>query len=134
LFGNWLNGVNKKDKERIRIGVSAFCWSIWTTRNDIVFNKQKGTNFLQVILRAAHWIQLWAYLLPEEQRDIMVTGCNHLLTVTRDCYFQATGWRHVRRIEDEYSLYNFHLCLVDPCCDLRYCMIVISIYFEHLFE
>jgi hypothetical protein len=87
MFGNWLNGVNKKDKERIRIGVSAICWSIWTTRNDIVFNKQKETNFLQVILRAAHWIQLCAYLLPEEQRDIMVTGCNYLLTVTRDCYF-----------------------------------------------
>jgi hypothetical protein len=100
MFGNWLNGVNKKDKEHIHIGVSAICWSIWTSRNDIVFNKQKGTNFLQVILRAAHWIQLWAYLLPEEQRDTMATGCNHLLMVTRDCYFQATGWRHIRRIED----------------------------------
>jgi hypothetical protein len=46
MFGNWLNGVNKKDKERIRIGISAVCWSIWTTRNDIIFNRQTGTNFL----------------------------------------------------------------------------------------
>jgi hypothetical protein len=49
MFGNWLNGVNKQDKARIRIGISAVCWSIWTTRNDITFNKQTGTNFLQVI-------------------------------------------------------------------------------------
>jgi hypothetical protein len=33
LFGNWLNGVDKKAKERIRIGVSALCWSIWRCRN-----------------------------------------------------------------------------------------------------
>jgi hypothetical protein len=100
MFGNWLNGVKKNDKEHIRIGISAICWSIWTSRNDIVFNKQKGTNFLQVIIRAAHWIQLWAYLLPEDQRDTMAIGCNRILTVTRDCYFQATGWRHTRGIQD----------------------------------
>jgi hypothetical protein len=49
IFGNWLNGVDKHDKARKRIGVSALCWSIWTCRNSIVFDKQKGTNFLQVI-------------------------------------------------------------------------------------
>jgi hypothetical protein len=100
MFGNWLNGVNKKDKFYIRIGVSAICWSIWTSRNDIIFNKQKGTNFLQVILRAAHWLQTWACLLPADQRDTMATGCNRLLEVTQDCYFQATGWRHISRILD----------------------------------
>ena len=99
MFGNCLNGVNKQDKDHIRIGISALCWSIWTSRNNILFNKQKGTNFLQVILRAAHWIQLWAYLLPEDQWDIMDIGCNRLLAVARDYYFQATGWRHIKRIE-----------------------------------
>jgi hypothetical protein len=56
-----------------------------------VFNKQKGDNFLQVILRAAHWIQLCAYLLPENQRDTMDIGCNRILTVARDYCFQDTG-------------------------------------------
>jgi hypothetical protein len=28
MFGNWLNGADKTDKARIRIGVSALCWSI----------------------------------------------------------------------------------------------------------
>jgi hypothetical protein len=78
MFGKWLNGVNKHDKARIRIGISALCWSIWTCRNDMVFNKQKSTNFLQVIRRAAHWIQLWALLLPEISGRIWLldaTGC-----------------------------------------------------------
>jgi hypothetical protein len=78
IFGNWLNGVQKMDKARIRIGVSAICWSIWTCRNDMIFYKQKGTNFLQVILRAVHWIQLWVYLLPEDQRELM-TAVSRLL-------------------------------------------------------
>jgi hypothetical protein len=67
MFSNWLNGVDKTDKARIRIGVSALCWSIWTCRNNFVFNKHVGTNFLQVIRMAAHWIQLWSMLLPEDQ-------------------------------------------------------------------
>jgi hypothetical protein len=40
-LGNWLNGVNKNGKAYIRIGISAIYWSIWTCRNDIIFNKQK---------------------------------------------------------------------------------------------
>jgi hypothetical protein len=56
MFSNWLNGVDKTDKARICIGVSALCWSIWTCRNNFVFNKHVGTNFLQVIRMAAHRI------------------------------------------------------------------------------
>ena len=98
MFGNWLNGVPKSDKDRIHIGVSALCWSIWLTRNDIIFNRSKGTNFLQVIFRAVHWIQQWAYLLPEVQRKDMDIGCNRLLMVAHDFYFLVTGWRHINRI------------------------------------
>jgi hypothetical protein len=99
MFGNWLNGVPKLDKLKIRIGISAICWSIWRTRNDLVFNNLKSTNFLQVILRAVHWIQQWACLMPEDQRQDMVIGCNRLLMVTQDFYFRVTGWRHINRIE-----------------------------------
>jgi hypothetical protein len=30
MFSNWLNGVDKTDKARMHIGVSALRWSIWT--------------------------------------------------------------------------------------------------------
>jgi hypothetical protein len=99
MFGNWLYGVPKKDKNKIRIGISAICWTIWNTRNDMIFNNQEATNFLQVILRAVHWIQLWDFLLPEDERKDMDTGCNRLLAVTQDFYHRATGWRHKNRIE-----------------------------------
>jgi hypothetical protein len=39
MIGRWLNGVSKDDKPKIRIGVSALCWAIWRTRNNIIFTK-----------------------------------------------------------------------------------------------
>jgi two-component response regulator (ARR-B family) len=98
MFGRWLNGVRKDDKQKIRIGVSAICWAVWRTRNDIIFNKQNGTNFLQVIRRATHSIQQWVFLLPVEHQEDMVIGCNRMLVVAHDFFFQATGWRHLNRI------------------------------------
>ncbi|KAK1613065.1 hypothetical protein QYE76_036738 [Lolium multiflorum] len=38
--------------------------------------------------------------LPADQRDSLAIGCNRLLTVTQDFYFQATGWRHTSRLKD----------------------------------
>jgi hypothetical protein len=78
MFGNWLNRVDKTDKVRIRIGVSALYWSIWTCQNNFVFNKHIGTNFLQVIRMTAHWIQLWSLFLLEDQQEPIVTRYNRL--------------------------------------------------------
>jgi hypothetical protein len=124
MFGNWLNGLQRIDKDRIRIGVSALCWSICRTRNDIVFNKQNGTNFLQVIRRAAHWVQLWVFLLPEDQWEDMVTGCNRLLMVAQDFFFYATGWQHINRLGNGYWPFVPHFSLVDSCFDLIRYLIV----------
>ena len=99
MFENWLNGIDKNTKARIRIGVSALVWSIWNCRNNIVFNRKDSTKFLQVIHMAVHWIQLWRFMLPEDQRELMVAGCNRLLTVAQDFFYQAT-WRPINRIQD----------------------------------
>jgi hypothetical protein len=48
LFGNWLNGVTKKNKGHIRVGVCALLWAIWNVRNDFIFNKKNFPSFLQV--------------------------------------------------------------------------------------
>jgi hypothetical protein len=76
MFGNWLNGIDKDTKARIRMGVSAVCWAIWNCQNNIIFNKQTGFNFLQVIRMAAHGIHLWSYILLVGQRDPMAIGCS----------------------------------------------------------
>jgi hypothetical protein len=99
LFGNWLNGIDKKTKERIRVGVCALVWTIWNCRNEVVFNRCANPNFLQVIHRAASLIHLWSYLLPVEQRGPMDIGCNRMMAVVRAIFNQG-GWLHSRRIED----------------------------------
>jgi hypothetical protein len=54
LFGNWLNGVAKKDKDHIRVGVCALLWAIWNVRNNFTFNKRSYPSFLQVIPLVTH--------------------------------------------------------------------------------
>jgi hypothetical protein len=49
-------------------------------------------NFMQVIHMATFWIEEWSLLLSEDQRELIVSGCNRLLIVTRDFYRRA-GWR-----------------------------------------
>jgi hypothetical protein len=98
MFGNWLNGVDKVTKNKIRIGTSAVCWSMWNGRNDIIFNRKNGASFLQVIRLAVYWIQLWSLLLPVDRRESMVSGCNHLWTVAQD-FFNQGGWQHTRRLD-----------------------------------
>ena len=98
MFGNWLNGVDKKTKARIRIGVSAICWSIWNCRNNLVFNRKTNFHVLQVIHTAVHWIQLWAFLLPSDQRQLMDTGCTRLLLVAQE-FFSRQSWQHIRRLQ-----------------------------------
>ena len=99
MFGNWLNGIDKLTKARIRIGVAAICWSIRNCRNNVVFNRSKIFHILQVINMAAHWIQLWAYLLLSDQREFIVTGCTRLLMVAQDI-FGGASWQHINRIKD----------------------------------
>jgi hypothetical protein len=99
MFGNWLNGVSKSAKARIRIGVCALVWAIWNCRNDIIFNNANISPFMQVINRTSHWITSWAFLLPEDQRGYMDSGCTRLMAVVRAIFSQG-GWRHANRIED----------------------------------
>jgi hypothetical protein len=97
MFGNWLNGIAKKDKGFIRIGVCALLWAIWKVRNDFIFNKTAFPSFLQVIPLTTHWIHMWSFLQPAEERLAMDIGCNRMATVARDLYSRC-GWRCDRRL------------------------------------
>jgi hypothetical protein len=50
MFRNLLNGVPKKDKKHIRVGVCAVLWSIWKIRNDYIFTKQVFHHFCRLYL------------------------------------------------------------------------------------
>jgi hypothetical protein len=49
-FENWLNKIDYRFKEHIRVGATAFIWSLWLCRNDKNFN-DKYSSILQVIYR-----------------------------------------------------------------------------------
>jgi hypothetical protein len=98
MFGNWLNGIDKKSKEQIRMGICFLMWAIWNCHNYIVFNKSKNTHFLQVIRMVTHWIHEWSYLLSEPQRAHMDSGCSQLETVARAIYNQG-AWQLSKRIQ-----------------------------------
>jgi uncharacterized C2H2 Zn-finger protein len=48
MFGNWLNGIDKKPKARIRVGVCGLLWAIWSCRCDMIFNRAKGDFFFRL--------------------------------------------------------------------------------------
>jgi hypothetical protein len=97
LFGTWLNGISKSEKVNIRVGVCALIWTIWHVRNEFIFNESKFLSFLQVIPLATHWIHMWSFLRPVEQRQDMDIGSKHLATVVGDIYSRF-GWRSDRRL------------------------------------
>jgi len=45
MFTGWVEWINRKLKSQILVGASSFCWAIWLTRNDIVFDKVVAPSF-----------------------------------------------------------------------------------------
>jgi hypothetical protein len=116
MFGNWLNGIDNKDKARIHIGVSAFRWSIWKCRNNIVFNKTRCTNFFAGY-QFGFPQDLSLVLLSVDQWEPIVYGCNRLLAAAHDIY-SLPSWRYSSRLQDRYLLDASFTSLVDSCIDL----------------
>ena len=86
FFHDWLDGVVPQTAAQIRVGACALLWAIWNCQNDVAFNKQNITNFLQVIFRASTWICTWSLLSHTDHRAHMAIGCNRWETVARDTY------------------------------------------------
>ena len=97
FFHDWLNGVAPQTAAQIRVGACALLWPIWNCRNDVAFNRQNITNFLQVIFRASTCIRAWSMLSHTNHREHMAIGCNRWETVARDTY-NRYGWRSSNRL------------------------------------
>jgi hypothetical protein len=59
LFDTWSNILRGSFKRQILDVASAFCWALWLSRNDIVFDKAPIKTFLQVLYRGTHWLRYW---------------------------------------------------------------------------
>jgi hypothetical protein len=45
LFGPWLKSFSRKQRALVLIGVATFCWALWISRNEMVFQKSKFKSF-----------------------------------------------------------------------------------------
>jgi hypothetical protein len=41
MYGHWLNNFSANIKFQVIVGVGVICWTVWLSRNDIVFNQKK---------------------------------------------------------------------------------------------
>jgi hypothetical protein len=60
--------------------------------NNTVSNMTGAFHILQVIVLTIHWIQLRSFILPSDEPQIMVSGCNYLgITACIYLYRVASG-------------------------------------------
>ena len=97
LFGTWLTSVEPNIAGHIWIGICALLWAIWNCKNDMIFNRQHFSTFLQVIFRATAWICTWSLLTPMDSREPLVTRCTQWKMVAWDIFNQF-GWRSHNRV------------------------------------
>jgi hypothetical protein len=99
LFDPWLTSFSHKQRALVLIGVAAFCWALWLSRNEVVFQKSKSRSFLQVMFRGTFWIRSWSILSREEGRNALKEGCLWLETIALE-FFKGSGWNFLKRIQD----------------------------------
>ena len=108
IFIGWLEGINRKLKSQILVGASAICWTIWLTRNDIVFDKAVAPSYLQAIFRGTYWTKFWSLLQKEEEdRHLMKMGCKTIETVVMDV-FARYGWSFSNRLPFQQRTWSFY--------------------------
>ena len=69
-FGSWLSKFQTNNKRLILVGTSALLWAIWKCRNDIIFDKKKINDRMEIVKMICNWISDWVVLQkndPEEK-------------------------------------------------------------------
>jgi hypothetical protein len=99
MFGSsWTNQARGKLKRQLLAGASAFCWAIWLTRNDVVFDKSPIKSFIQVLYRGTHWHHYWSLLEKHDQdKESINLECRKLEMVAMQIYADHR-WRFSNRI------------------------------------
>jgi hypothetical protein len=97
ILGNWLHGIDNRDRVHIRVGAIALIWSLWLCRNNMVFDA-KISSPMQVIYQCAHLLREWSTLQKPEHRDLYMEVCSRLEQVAKEIFTQH-GWHHRLRIQ-----------------------------------
>jgi hypothetical protein len=91
LLGPWLRSFSNKQRNKVLVGVAAFCWVVWLCRNEVVFQRSNFNSVLQVMFRGTYWIRNWSILSKDEERNISKECCRWLEIMTLE-FFHKNGW------------------------------------------
>ena len=86
LFGTWLQGLKRRQKNIMFPGLCALLWAVWLSRNDIVFQKTQKQTVLQILFRATYFTRMWAILQKEEDRKTVIDACRALEVTAMDIF------------------------------------------------
>jgi hypothetical protein len=85
-------------KRQLLIGTSAFCWAIWLSRNDVMFDKTPIKSFMQILYREMYWLHFWSQLQSDDQDKEKITkACQKLEVVAMQIFFDH-AWKWSNRI------------------------------------
>jgi hypothetical protein len=97
VFSEWVQRMNEKDKKLLYVGLGAMVWSIWLSRNDLVFNKTPISSYMQVMFRVTYWTRTWAVFQKEESQRFLRMACWLMETLTMGI-FTKYGWWSSNRL------------------------------------
>jgi hypothetical protein len=98
FFNSWLKTGNNDFNRGLLVAASALCWSLWITRNEIVFDKCRPKSFLQVLFRGTHWLRQWAQLQRHESARLQLVDVCRLIESSSLELFASPGWSSALRI------------------------------------
>jgi hypothetical protein len=91
LYGSWLNQFGGKLKRQVLVGASAFCWVIWLSKNDMIFDKSSIKTFMQVLYRGTHWLRFWAQIKRHDQDKVVIRVACRLMEIIAMKFFIDHG-------------------------------------------
>jgi hypothetical protein len=98
MFGTWLHQFGGTLKRQVLAGASTFCWAIWLSRNELIFDKSPMKTFMQVLYRGTHWLWSWPQMERHDQdKEVIRVECCRLETIAMEIYVDH-GWRFSNRI------------------------------------
>ena len=105
MSSTWLLDIDAKQRKLILVGVAALCCVIWHCWNDIYFNNDKYTSFMQALFRGAYWLRFWALLQPTGTHELLRSVSKNLETTTLE-QFSRFGWKfNIRLCSQQFYLF-----------------------------
>ena len=87
----WLRDFSKKIGNQILLGVSAFCWATWLSRNDVVFQRTAPNSYLQISFRGTNWAKCWLQL-SKGVKKVSLKRRSCILENTIMEFYSKCGW------------------------------------------